>query len=206
MASPTFLEHPTHYTLGEFRTMLSGVPLGGWRPKFPTLHNTGIPSLKQWLAYGATPQARWGASLNAYYKGLGWHAGPHLVVCPDYVWALCELNQPGVSVSCWNPETFGIEMVGNYEMGGDDFSTGEGAKVRDNAAAVLAILNERFNWGDFGDYAIGVRGLHFHRECVQDHHSCPGSMVSKPNILARIHTAELVAAVAVVETGNRGIV
>ena len=73
--------------------MLAGVQLGAWRPRFPTLHNTGVPSLKQWLAYGPTPQERWGASLNRYYEGLGWHAGPHLVVCPDYVWVLCDLTQ-----------------------------------------------------------------------------------------------------------------
>ena len=43
--TPTFIQHPTHYTLAEFRTMLAGVELGAWRPRFPTLHNTGVPSL-----------------------------------------------------------------------------------------------------------------------------------------------------------------
>ena len=191
--TPTFIPHPTHYSLIEFRDMLKGVHLGAWHPLFPTLHNTGVPSLAQWLAYGPTPQERWGASLNSYYKGLGWHAGPHLVVCPDYVWVLCDLTKPGVSVSCWNSETFGIEMVGNYEVGGDDFTIGEGAKVRDNAAAVLAILNEKFDWGDLGDHQVGVRGLHFHRECVKDHHSCPGSRVLWDDMIARIATAEKAA-------------
>jgi hypothetical protein len=69
--TPTFIQHPTHYTLAEFRTMLAGAQLGAWRPRFPTLHNTGVPSLKQWLAYGPTPQERWGASLNRYYEGMG---------------------------------------------------------------------------------------------------------------------------------------
>jgi hypothetical protein len=184
--TPTFIQHPTHYTLAEFRTMLAGVQLGAWRPRFPTLHNTGVPSLKQWLAYGPTPQERWGASLNRYYEGLGWHAGPHLVVCPDYVWVLCDLTKSGVSVSCWNSETFGIEMIGNYEVGGDDFSGGDGAKVRDNAAAVLALLCQIFKWPDLADFAPGVKGLHFHRECTRDHHACPGSKVSKPDMLARI--------------------
>ena len=92
--TPTFIQHPTHYTLAEFRTMLAGVELGAWRPRFPTLHNTGVPSLKQWLAYGPTPQERWGASLNRYYEGLGWHAGPHLVVCPDYVWVSAISRNP----------------------------------------------------------------------------------------------------------------
>ena len=184
--TPTYLNPPVHYALGEFRTMLANLKMGEWRPKFPTLHNTGIPSLKQWLAMGTTPQERWGANLNSYYKGLGWHAGPALVVCPDYVWVLCNLTLPGVSVSCWNSETFGIEMVGNYEVGGDDFSGGDGAKVRDNAAVVLAALAEKFAWDLTNFFTLGARGLHFHRECAADHHACPGSQVTKPDMLARM--------------------
>jgi len=188
--TPTFLSPPTHYTIAEFRAHLAALALGDWRPKFPTLHNTGVPSLKQWLAMGATPQERWGGNLNRYYQGMGWHAGPHLVACPDYVWVLCDLTKPGVSVSCWNSETFGIEMVGNYEVGGDDFASGDGAKVRDNAAAALAALNEKFKWGDLAEIAIGSRGLHFHHDCARDHHACPGSKVTKPDMLARIKACE----------------
>jgi len=184
--TPTFFEHPQHFTLIEFRAYLAGLTFDAWRPKFPTLHNTGVPSLAQWRAMGATPQERWGASLNRYYQGLGWHAGPHLVVCPDYVWLLCDPNQPGVSVSCWNSDTFGIEMVGNYEIGGDDFANGDGARVRDNSVEVLAILAQRFGWGDLAEYAPGRRGLHLHRECAHDHHACPGSKVAKSDILARL--------------------
>ena len=183
---PTFFDHPQHFTVAEFRAYLSGLAFENWKPKFPTLHNTGVPSLAQWRAMGATPQERWGASLNRYYQGMGWHAGPHLVVCPDYVWVLCDLTQPGVSVSCWNSETFGVEMVGNYEIGGDDFASGEGARVRDNAIEVLAILAQRFGWGDLGDYAPGERGLHLHRECARDHHACPGSKVSRADVLSRV--------------------
>jgi hypothetical protein len=77
-------------------------------------------------------------------------------------------------------------MVGNFEIGGDDFSTGSGAKVRDNAAAVLAIIADKVGWGDLADYEFNQKGLHFHHDCKQDHHACPGSKVSKPDMLARI--------------------
>ena len=155
-----FLAHPTHYTPDEFQVYLSGLGFArGWRPASVTLHNTGVPSLKQWLAMGATPQERWGANLNAYYQKLGWHAGPHLVVCPDYVWVLSDPEADGVSVSCWNRETFGVEMVGDFRQGGDDFGSGPGAKVRDGAVFVLAALCEKLGW----DYALGwcwaCRGL-----------------------------------------------
>ncbi len=177
----TYLAHPAHYTPGEFRTMVRGLKFAkGWKPEFPTLHNTGVPSLKQWQALGSVPQERWGANLNGYYKSLGWHAGPHLVVCPDYIWNLCDLEEDGVSVSCWNKVTLGIEMVGNFEVGGDDFASGAGAKVRDNAVWTLAVLCERFGW-KIEDV------LRFHRECAKDHHACPGSKVSKPEIIQRVH-------------------
>ena len=60
--TPTFITHPTHYTLAEFRAYLAGVQLGAWRPRFPTLHNTGVPSLAQWLAF--TPYELVKAHLN----------------------------------------------------------------------------------------------------------------------------------------------
>jgi hypothetical protein len=182
----TFLQNPTHYTLSELAAALKRHGSSQWRPAFPTLHNTGVPSLAQWIEMGATPQERWGASLNRYYAGMGWHAGPHFVVCPDYIWILSDPSEPGVSVSCWNAKTIGIEMVGNYEIGGDEFTAGLGAKVRDNAVQLLALLADSFGWSDLSDHALGEKGLHFHRECTRDHHLCPGSRVDKIDLLERV--------------------
>lgn len=183
----TYLANPTHYSQSEFAALIGSLKWNkGWTPHFPTLHNAGVPSLAQWLAWGPTPQQRWGANLNHYYKGLGWHSGPHLVVCPDYIWNLCDLEQDGVSVSCWNHLTIGIEMLGSYEVGGDDWGTGAGAKVRDNAIFALATLNHKLGWS--------ADLLHLHRECVQDHHACPGSKVDKPDTVARIKAAMMTMA------------
>jgi peptidoglycan hydrolase-like protein with peptidoglycan-binding domain len=182
----TYHANPRHYGRDEFKAYVDGLSWDkGWRPKFPTLHNTGVPSLAQWLAYGATAQERWGAALNHYYQGLGWHAGPHLVCCPDYIWVLCDPEADGVSVSCWNRLTFGIEMVGNFEVGGDDPKTGEGAKVIDNAVFALAALSAKLGWS-IGTIVKGVGGLHFHRECARDGHPCPGALVNKADILSRV--------------------
>lgn len=182
----TYIANPRHYTREEFRTLVDGLSWSkGWRPQFPTLHNTGVPSLAQWQGYGATAQERWGASLNRYYQGLGWHSGPHLVCCPDYIWNLCDLEQDGVSVSCWNLKTIGIEMVGDYRVGGDNPSSSDGAKVIDNAVWALAVLSMKLGWA-IGDVETGVKGLHFHRECVRDAHSCPGGLVDKSDIIGRV--------------------
>jgi hypothetical protein len=79
-------------------------------------------------------------------------------------------------------------MVGNFEIGGDEFESGLGAKIRDNAAVAIAALAEKIGWGELGDFVLGVRGLHFHRECIRDHHSCPGTKVSKSDMLRQIST------------------
>jgi hypothetical protein len=184
--TPTFLNPPSHFTRDEFRTYVAGIDFSEWRPRIPYLHNTGVPSLTQWRAMGATPQDRWGDNLNSYYKGLGWHAGPHIVACPDYIWVLCKLNLPGVAQSCSNAWAFACEMVGDYRVGGDQFSVGDGAKVRDNAAFALAVIAEKVGWGDLDKYIFNKSGLQFHRDCVQDHHACPGAMVTKPDRLERI--------------------
>lgn len=182
----SYLNPPKHYTPVEFKAYVDTLSWDkGWRPAFPTLHNTGVPSLKQWLAYGPTVEERWGANLNRYYAGLGWHAGPHLVCCPDYIWVLCDPEQDGVSVSCWNRLTFGIEMVGDYRDGGDDPTTGDGAKVIANAVFALAALSRKLGWS-IGTIVKGVGGLHFHRECARDGHPCPGNRVDKADILSRV--------------------
>ena len=184
--TPTFLTPPQHYTRAEFRAYIDGLTFGEWKPSMPYLHNTGVPSLRQWLAMGATPQERWGANLDRYYQGLGWHAGPHAVACPDYIWVLCDQTKSGVAESCSNSLAWALEMVGDYEIGGDDFATGAGAKVRDNAAYAIAVIAEKVGWGDLGEFAFNARGLHFHHDCAADHHACPGSKVTKPDMLARI--------------------
>jgi hypothetical protein len=185
MTTPTYLNPPLVLSREEFRIYVAKLEFGSWKPKIPYLHNTGVPSLKQ-VAEGKAPEEKWAINLEGYYKGLGWHAGPHCIAMPDNVVVLSDLTKPGVAESCSNDISFGLEMLGNYEVGGDDFSTGAGALVRDNAAQVLAIVADKLGWGNLADYAFNVKGLHFHHDCVKDHHACPGSKVTKPDMLNRI--------------------
>jgi hypothetical protein len=89
-------------------------------------------------------------------------------------------------------------MVGDYAPGHDDFNSGLGAKVRDNAVATLAILHSALQ--------ISPDTLHFHRDCARDAHVCPGTQVDKSDIIRRVkafkssdHLADHVAALELSE-------
>jgi hypothetical protein len=67
-------------------------------------------------------------------------------------------------------------MVGDYNK--EEFNSGDGAMVRDNAVFLIAALNLKFNF-DPGD-------LTFHVECKQDNHDCPGRKVVKADVISKV--------------------
>ena len=58
-------------------------------------------------------------------------------------------------------------------------------QVRDNAVHLMAVIHKKFGW-DPHVFTPWNKGLAFHRECVQDHHACPGSKVDKGDMIARV--------------------
>ena len=153
-----------------------------WTPRLFVLHNTEQPSLKQWLDGGDTPEQRL-KNLEAYYKGMRWHSGPHWFVAPDGIWEFCDPLQDGVHCSCANHVAFGCEMVGDYAT--EPFDHGPGAQVRDNAVQLIATVFKRFAWRP-DPLVLWERGLAFHHHCAQDHHDCPGKNVDRADVVARV--------------------
>ena len=175
----TFLAQPLGFTPAEFQTYVAGLRWKTWKPQFLTLHNTAEPNLAQWTHFGLgkTDGFKRILNLNHYYKvEEGWHSGPHLFIAPDLIWVACDLTANGVHASCYNSVSIGVEMVGDYAR--ESFDSGDGAKVRDNAVAALAILHKALK--------IDPRTLHFHKECLKDHHDCPGKNVVKADVIARV--------------------
>jgi hypothetical protein len=179
----SFLATPRAYTPDEFLHFVGSLEWNGWRPNFVTLHNTGVPTLAMWLGSSYAAKERIESQGHYEHDILHWHSGVHLFVAPNLIWNLCELTQEGVSVSCWNHLTLGIEMIGDYAT--EAFNSGAGAQVRDNAVAAMAILHRRLSLRP-DQYCMGVRGLHFHKECSRDHHDCPGRNVVKADVVARV--------------------
>lgn len=154
----------------------------GWRPNAICLHNTYIPDIAQGLS---SPEADREANYKAGYLRMGWHSGPHLNVWPTDVWELCDLEQDGVHASCFNrgpPHgtygAIGIEMLGNFAHGADDFHSGPGAQIRDLSVLVMAALYRKL--------MLDPERMLFHRDCLADHHPCPGDQVDKQDMIARV--------------------
>ena len=178
----TFLANPQGYSAAQFKAFVATLKWRGWKPKFIVLHNTAEPNLAQWQHdnTGKDYEHRRVVNLNSYYKNdEGWHSGPHLFISPNLIWDACDLAADGVHASCYNHESLGVEMVGDYAT--EAFDSGDGAQVRDNAVAALAILHQ----------ALGLdpETLRFHKECLADHHDCPGKNVDKADMIARVKAA-----------------
>ena len=187
MTSTSF-NHPVHFTRKEFRDYVAGLSFDEWRPELLFMDNTIFPSLKQWKAMGSTPQERWGSSSNQYHRRFAYYTNPHVVVCPEYIWVLCDLTKPGGGQNLATATSWTVEMIGDYDADGDSLSSNDGSRVRDNAAFALAVIAEKLDMGDLANFALNLRGLHFPRDCKEELFARPGEQVTKTGMLPRIAT------------------
>jgi hypothetical protein len=165
---------------------LAAQNLGSWC-KFITLHNTSAPSLAQWahnrISYSAKQLV---INMEGYWRTLGWHTGPHYLVTPEAETPIFELSDPsapGVHASCFNLRSIGIEMVGEFNL--EDFNLGPGAAVRDSAVTLLAAIHNKLGLKPL-PFTYDQRGLHFHKDCVRDHHDCPGKNVVRADLIGLV--------------------
>lgn len=159
------------------------------RPKFIVLHNTSVPTIKQWLAWDAAKRQQYIKNMEPYYAGMGWRGGPHFFVPPQAdiaAFGFNDLATCGTHASCFNSDSIGIEMVGEFNV--EPFDSGPGAMVRDNAVFLLACLHKKLGLTP-EPYVYGSRGLHFHIECKADNHDCPGKFVHKSDVVAMVTAA-----------------
>src|SRR5579884_2239864 len=128
------------FTPDAFVNYVNGLRWVSWRPHLVVLHHTGAPTLAQWRA--GPPAAERIQNLVHYYRDeLHWSAGPHLFVAPDLVWVFTPLATSGVHSPSWNLLSWGVEMVGNYNV--EALDTGPGARVAANTVTALAVLHKR---------------------------------------------------------------
>ena len=167
------------FTPQRFADYVSGLTFPLWRPQFVVLHNTGAPTLAQWRNSPASPQQRILKLEHFYRDRQGWSAGPHLVIADDFIWAFTSLTTSGVHSPSWNANSWGVEMVGDYDL--EDFSQGPGAAVAANTVFALATLHTALS--------LDPQMLKFHKEDPKTTHDCPGRNVDKATMIARIQAA-----------------
>jgi len=161
------------FTAKEFSQYVALVPFSAWRPQFVVLHNSAIPKLADWHAVPGNVRMQ---NLENFYKNVQhWSAGPHLFVADDLIWVFTPLNVPGVHSPSWNLISWGVEMVGDYEV--EPF----GATVRANAVSALATLH--------ATVGLDPTTLRLHKEDPRTTHNCPGKNVVKADIIQSVQEA-----------------
>jgi hypothetical protein len=161
------------FSLAEFKDYLDDVQLSSaanafW-PRHVTLHHTAIPSLAMRPSGFSDQHLR---NLRDYYQDkLKWSGAPHLFIDDQAkgIIVFQRLDRRGVHAVAFNRSSWGIEMLGNFDL--EDPGTGRGKEVYDLAIQAAALMTKR----------LGARpdSLRFHREDPNTNKSCPGWKVDK---------------------------
>ncbi len=160
----------------EFKAYLAQVKFGTFVPKFVTLHHTGNPTLAMRPNGFSDQHLR---NLLHYYEVTQkWSGAPHLFVDDreDGIIVFQRLDRKGVHAKSFNRNSWGIEMLGNFDV--EPFDGGRGAKVRDISMRALALMCERLK--------VGADTIKFHRDDPLTTKKCPGIKVSKADVQTRV--------------------
>jgi hypothetical protein len=187
-------------TVEAFLEFMFSYRMGAWRPAYITMHHTGSPDLKTWEGYSkrARPisDEQWLANLASYYGSpqydqrgrlikSAWLSGPQFFFTPKNFCVLSPPERPGVHAASFNHNSWGVECVGNFDGPDKARFTGE-LKQRyvDGLAALHLVMGLQP-----GGYVRGKSGLHFHRDDPKTTKTCPGTGVSKPDMVKLITTS-----------------
>jgi hypothetical protein len=192
MAKPIPFVGKCFPTADQFMDYLDTITFGAWRPAFVTMHHTGGPNLKQWQAYGTRKppisDEQWMKNLASYYgksKAEGgpadgpWRSGPQFFFTPKNFCVLSLPDRRGVHARSFNANSWGVECVGDFDS---ELFTEE---LAERYATGLACLHVVAGLSP-GDFRLKVRGLHFHRDDPLTSKTCPGTKVSKHDMVSRI--------------------
>jgi peptidoglycan hydrolase-like protein with peptidoglycan-binding domain len=163
----------------EFDTYVGNLAMREWHPRFCVVHNTGIPKFSEWHLVSGERRMK---ALENYYRyeapngpgrDPGWSAGPHVFVADDLIWPFTPLYTTGVHAPSWNGVAWGVEFVG-------DFNTEEiPPSLMANGLSALATLHRKGN--------LDPVTIKLHREDpLTSHKVCPGSRLTKMNIIAGV--------------------
>jgi N-acetylmuramoyl-L-alanine amidase len=156
------------FTAVEFQQYVSGIRLNHWRPQFTVVHNTQKPTLAEWRM---KPGEMHMQDLQSYYRdNMHWSAGPHLFIADDLIWVFTSLDTSGIHSPSWNAVSWGVELVGDYDL--EPLSAG----TRENAAIALVSLHALAG--------LDPQSLKIHKEDPKTTHTyCPGKNIVKADLI-----------------------
>jgi hypothetical protein len=159
------------FAAADFQNYAATIQFDLWRPQFVVVHNTQMPKLADWHK---KPGEQHMQDLQNYYRdSQHWSAGPHLFVADDLIWVFTPLNTPGVHSPSWNAISWGVELVGDYDIEPLSDAT------RENAVTALAALHALAG--------LDPQGLRIHKEDPKTTHTyCPGKNIVKADFIQRI--------------------
>src|SRR5579863_7457842 len=156
------------FTAPDFQQYVAAIHLEAWRPQFVVVHNTQHPTLSEWRQKPGEEHLQ---DLQTYYRDqMHWSAGPHLFVADDLIWVFTSLTTPGVHSPSWNAISWGVEIVGDYDL--EPFTDA----TRENVVTALACLHERAG--------LDPQTLRIHKEDLKTTHTyCPGKNIVKTDLI-----------------------
>ena len=156
------------FTAPDFQEYVRSIHLEQWRPQFAVVHNTQTPTLADWHEKPPEQHLR---DFEKYYRDtVQWSAGPHLFIADDRIWVFTALDTPGVHSPSWNANSWGVELVGDYDLEPLSEAT------RENAVSALAALHMLGG--------LDPQSMRIHKEDPKTTHTyCPGKNIVKAEFI-----------------------
>lgn len=200
------------FTQEQFRVYVNSMVWNRWRPSRVVWHNTGAPSLAQWIksarddaAKGLTPGMSRIRSLENFFKSnQGWSGCPHLFIANDFIWVMNRLDSAGVHSPSFNSTAIGIEMIGDFSTEDDD--AGVGLAVKNNTIFATAMLCEALGLEPTDGQRVGgafTGTIFLHKQDPRTTHDCPGKDIAQDKA-AMIHAVAALMGGGEHEPGKTG--
>ena len=111
-------------------------------------------------------------AMKRYYDGMGWSGYPHLFIAPDGIWEMNDLDKIGIHSNKANTYTYGIEVVGRYDM----WFWQDPVK-----SFALHTIAELLTWSK-----LSIHDLYPHHQ-FNSTKSCPGNAVTMDKVKALVY-------------------
>jgi len=168
------------FSLAEFEAYLETINFSRFKPVGVTIHHTWNPNLRN-RPNGLEDSHL--QNLKTFYENKGWRGGPHIFIDDQYkgIIVFQRLDRRGTHAISFNRNTWGLEMLGNFDSS-SEFKSVRGQKIYNLTIATTQLLLAKL-----GAFPAGINeAVKFHRDDPLTSKSCPGKQVSKTDFLNQL--------------------